>query len=194
MENLNLQELRDEVDHYLYDFQEISVNSQTDYQNAADIAKQLQFKAKKIEEKRLEYTKPLDESKKRIMADFKALITPIDEVVGRIKSAMLEWHKKEQIRLNEEQKKLEAAALEQATKEGQSVVAVPVVNDIKTQRGNISTATIRKVWKYRIIDELKIPREYLAVDTTKINYAVRAGIRKIEGIEIYQEEQAPTIR
>ncbi len=47
----------------------------------------------------------------------------------------------------------------------------------------------RKVWKFRIINEQDIPREYMSVDMTKIGAVVRALKTKclIPGIEIYEE-------
>jgi len=48
----------------------------------------------------------------------------------------------------------------------------------------------REVWKYRITDLTKIPREYLVPDEAKIGKVVRATEGKIEipGIEAYSEE------
>jgi hypothetical protein len=47
----------------------------------------------------------------------------------------------------------------------------------------------RKIWKYRILRESDIPREYLTVDLPKIGAVVRAlkSKCKIPGVEIYEE-------
>jgi colicin import membrane protein len=47
---------------------------------------------------------------------------------------------------------------------------------------------LRSVWKYEITDEDKIPREYCSSDSKKINEAIKKGITKIEGINIYQSK------
>lgn len=48
----------------------------------------------------------------------------------------------------------------------------------------------RKVWKFRIVDSAKIPREYLSVDEQKIGQIVRAmkEMAKIPGVEVYSED------
>lgn len=59
----------------------------------------------------------------------------------------------------------------------------------KTERTADAKATFVKVWKARVIDEAAVPREYLRVDTAKIDKVVKAGLRNIPGIEVYEEEQ-----
>lgn len=48
----------------------------------------------------------------------------------------------------------------------------------------------RDVWKYRVTDESKVPREYLVLDDKKVGAVVRAlkGEAKIAGIEVYAEK------
>ena len=192
---LDLTPVKNEVDQFLYDFQEVKITSQDQYTQAGDTVKQIQMKIKKIESKRLEYTRPLDESKRLIMDDFKKITEPLEEFVSELKNKMLAWYKLEQARLNEEQKKLEQEALAKAKAEHKAEVQVPVINNqLKTQRGDVATISIKKVWKYRIVDETKIPRQYLTLDTAKVTQAIRDEVRIIDGLEIYQEEQAPSIR
>lgn len=45
----------------------------------------------------------------------------------------------------------------------------------------------RRSWKAQVVDEYKIPREYLIVDEVKINKVVRAGVRSIPGVKIFEE-------
>jgi hypothetical protein len=47
----------------------------------------------------------------------------------------------------------------------------------------------RQVWRFRIINEAIIPRDYLKPDETKIGGVVRSlkGKCKIPGIQIYEE-------
>ena len=192
---LDLTPVKNEVDQFLYDFQEVKITNQDQYTQAGDTVKQIQMKIKKIESKRLEYTRPLDESKRLIMDDFKKITEPLEEFVSELKNKMLAWYKLEQARLNEEQKKLEQEALAKAKAEHKAEVQVPVINNqLKTQRGDVATISIKKVWKYRIVDETKIPRQYLTLDTAKVTQAIRDEVRIIDGLEIYQEEQAPSIR
>ena len=46
-----------------------------------------------------------------------------------------------------------------------------------------------KVWTYKIVDDSKVLRKYLMLDTAKIWSAIRGGERTIEGLDIYQEHR-----
>jgi hypothetical protein len=50
-----------------------------------------------------------------------------------------------------------------------------------------------KRWTYEVIDANLLPREYLVVNTTAINTAVKGGVREIPGVRIY-EDTSLTIR
>ena len=54
-------------------------------------------------------------------------------------------------------------------------------------RTESGSASVRKSWKWKEVDMSNVPREYLMLDTVKINKAVRAGARSISGLEIYEE-------
>lgn len=57
---------------------------------------------------------------------------------------------------------------------------------IKTTGGSF---TVKKVWTAEVVDESQIPREFLTVDTKKINAVVKAGVREIAGVRIYEKSQ-----
>ena len=53
----------------------------------------------------------------------------------------------------------------------------------------VSTNTVTtKRWTFEVVDESKIPRKYLTVNTVAINQAVRNGVREIDGLNIFQTE------
>ena len=58
----------------------------------------------------------------------------------------------------------------------------------KTVRADLGTVTAKKKWTYEIEDEDLIPRDYLMVNEKKIAAVVRAGVRQIQGVRIYQED------
>jgi hypothetical protein len=64
------------------------------------------------------------------------------------------------------------------------VVAVPPVNGMKVDKLKGTT----KTWTFEYIDASLIPRDFLMPDEVKINQGIRAGIREIPGIKIYQKE------
>lgn len=102
---------------------------------------------------------------------------------------------RERARKLEEERRLQEALL--AEREGNHEEAAeilaeevyappPVLLKSVPKVEGISTTT---VWKWRVINEHTIPREYLRIDETKVNGVVRAmkEATNIPGIEIYPE-------
>jgi hypothetical protein len=67
------------------------------------------------------------------------------------------------------------------------VVLPPVVPTMT--KASLGSATVKKVWAFEITAPADVPREYLTVDEKKIREAVRAGVREIPGVRIYQDDQ-----
>jgi len=184
----NIEPIKQEVDELIYSNQEIVVSSQQEYISAGDLLKLVKMKIKNIDEQRKSWTRPIDEAKSKIMKDVKTIIDPLEKFKKHIESKMVEWWEVEKIRKDAEQKEIDKKALAEIEEKGEGEVDVEVVNDLKTQRGNVATSTVVKRWTYKIIDEDKIPRKYLSADDKKINQAINKGReRKIEGLEIYQK-------
>lgn len=57
----------------------------------------------------------------------------------------------------------------------------------KVTRTDSGSSYIRKEWTFEIINPKSIPREYMKVDEQAIRKAVKAGVREISGVRIYQE-------
>ncbi len=57
---------------------------------------------------------------------------------------------------------------------------------VKTTSGSF---TVKKVWTAEVIDESQVPREYLIVDQKKLNAVVKAGVRAIPGVKIYEKSE-----
>ena len=155
-------------------------------------------------------TKPLDESKKKIMEFFAKPLGFLEKAEALINSAMVGWNREmERIRQAEEERirqiqrqeierlaKLAAAAEALNDKEKQeffqaraaTVQAVVPVVEKKVEK--VAGLTMAVNWKFRIVDPNKIPREYLIPDEVKLGQIARAtkGSVKIEGVEFYSEE------
>jgi hypothetical protein len=87
------------------------------------------------------------------------------------------------------QREAQTAMIEEAVNTGDTealVEAAEVVPDV----------TLRDVWKFRITDPDKIPREFLIPDEAAIGKVVRAmkGKTKIEGVAVYNEPIVPKKR
>lgn len=95
----------------------------------------------------------------------------------------------------EEDERLAAAeALEQrGEKEAADVVlnhTVPIAPIVVPKMEQPKGISYRDVWKFRIVDAARVPREYLVVDEIKIGGVVRAlkGDTRIEGVDVYSEK------
>ena len=185
-----IEQLKQEVAVFLYENQEFKIGSADEYTKAGDVIKEIKQRLNKLDDKCKEYTKPLNDLKSKIIADFRQISDPLEKFVEEVKDMMTVWYRAEQKRLDEEQSRIEAEALKKAKDENKSEVQVPVVNmAAKTQRGDFSTTTVKKVWRWRILDETKVPRQYLCVNSPAVVEAIRGGARNIDGLEIYQDEQ-----
>ena len=68
----------------------------------------------------------------------------------------------------------------------QMMPAAPVVEHIATKAEGVHR---RRTWRFRITDPAAVPREYLAIDETKIGKVVRAlgPDTSIPGVEVYED-------
>jgi len=141
---------------------------------------------KKVKARANEVVKPLTNSKKIVKLKLKDYKT-------RLELERREMEKKAE----EERKRLQEQLDKEAKEKGIEPVKLPEVTmpkeklKVSTDKGTVYE---RKHWAFKIVDFEKIPREYLMVDTKKVNAAIRAGIRNIEGLEIYQEVEIATRR
>jgi hypothetical protein len=94
----------------------------------------------------------------------------------------------------EERRIVEAAQLEAEghKEEAEAVLEKPapiVMPTVEKTTPKADMRLYRKVWKFRVISEAEIPREYLKVDDVKIGGVVRAmkGKTSIKGIQVYEE-------
>ena len=185
-----------------------TVATTEEYTEGAEALKDIKGQLAHINAERLKLTRPLDESKKRIMSFFRQFTDRMEAAERQVKFGLLEY-KQEQDRQAREQQRLErertekreAALREEAEaarkKErsaradiledrADSAVAAPVVSEAPAVKG-IST---RKVWRFEIIDAASVPDIYKTLDMKKIGAYVKA--MKIDavipGVRIYPEE------
>lgn len=161
------------------------ITSMEEYQMATDLGSQISSARKEIEKYRDFFAKPHYKVYKEIRKKFEPFIKDLEAKEKKMKSVMLAWHKEEQKRRDEEQARIEAEAIANA-EEGQEV-SVEVVNDIKTVEGGAGKSQVRTLKKWRVKDITLVPSDYLEVNKSMMNEAVKKGIVP-SGIEVYEEE------
>jgi hypothetical protein len=170
---------------------------------AVEMASQAKRLNNAIEKSRKEFVDPANQFVKAVNNLAKNYQGKLQAIEGGLKSKIsgyqtkleMERRKREEAERKarlELQKKIEAeAALLNIEAPVMAPAVVPeVVKVIRTEAG---TASQRKEWRFEVTDESQVPREYMAVDLGKIRQAVKAGIREIRGIRIF-EESVTTLR
>ena len=138
-----------------------------------------------IEAKRLEFTKPLNQSLKAINDTFKSLKQPLEGARNILTRKIIEWKTAETRKLEAEEarrRKIQEAHAEK----GHETKAPVVLERPENKIGNTQT---RKVWTFEVVDFSKMPDEYKMLNNVAVNQAIRDGVREIKGVKISQEER-----
>lgn len=184
--NAELVQFKTQIDTSVLN-KEIVILSQEDYTHYGDVMKLCKNKIKEVDEERKSYTDPLEKSKKLLIAKAKEIIEPIEKYVEKISGVMSVWYMAEEKRRQDEQKRLEAEAIKNAKPEETDVI-VPVVESVKTVRGDVSTSTAIKYNDFELVNIDEVPREYLMLDESKVKEAInKSGINSISGIKIIKK-------
>lgn len=165
---------------------EIVIQNQETYQHYGDVMKLCKNKIKQVDEERKAHTDPLERLKKDWIAEAKAITEPIQKYVDRIASEMDKYFRIEQARIAEENKRLEAEAIANA-KPTDTDIIVPVVESIKTTRGDLSTTTMREDWLFEMINPDEVDRSLCSPDSKKIQALIDSGVREIKGVKIFNK-------
>jgi hypothetical protein len=84
--------------------------------------------------------------------------------------------------------------LEQAHELLAQPIVTPAIAPVERSTPKVQDLWYREGWKFRVVNDAKIPREYLLRDDVKIGGVVRAmkGATNIPGIEVYVEKVVAT--
>lgn len=94
--------------------QAYTVDSPEMYALAGEELRDIATKAKQLEETRLSLTRPIDESKRRIMDLFRGPLDRLKEAEGLLRQSMLTWKRAEDERIRKAQEEAERKAREEA--------------------------------------------------------------------------------
>lgn len=191
---------------------DVKIQDQEGLSYAAETVSLAQKIGKRLEERRVELTKPILEEKQAIDRRFKELTDRLD----RMKRGMIEkidvFKAAERARIQEETRKQQEAAelarlaaefeapaaaqelgidipADMLAPEPQAPPEAPVAR-IETASGGIGE---RKLWLWTVYDDAQIPRAFLMVNGSAITKAVREGVRDIPGVKIYQDTKTVAI-
>ena len=191
---------------------EVTIKNDDEMKGISNLLRSIKTRAKELNDKRLEITRPIDDSKARIMGLFRPIEDKLKKAEVIIKQGILSYEKKiaeENRRLQEEANRLAKEAEERrkaaivkdaetALEQGKPELAVAYIEkaeavfvapiNVAKERRPEGISTVR-VWKYEILDPLLIPREFLIVDETKLQKYATAmrETAKVEGVRFYED-------
>lgn len=84
----------------------------------------------------------------------------------------------------------DTALLDEALEMMDAPVVAAAIAPVEKATPKVQGIAYKELWKFRIVDAARIPREYLKVDDVKVGGVVRSmkGATKIPGIECYPEK------
>ena len=192
MENIDSKEVavvRQQATKALTAANEIAINKVDDLTKATDVLSKIKSVGKMIKQRKEKITRPLMESLSSVRDLFKPIEQSHAEAERIIKGKMLVFQENEERAQAEAKQKL-VERVERGTMKAETAIdKIEDMQDVPTAAkgkvGSISTRTIKKV---RIVDELKLPREYLSPNMPKINEDALKKSVEIPGVEVYSEK------
>jgi hypothetical protein len=149
----------------------VVIATTTDYQFAQGLMGDIKSRIKLLEETRMGQTRPLDESKKRILDFFRAPLQKLEDAKAHLNNIMVRWvedqekiRREEERRLQEEaRKRAEDEAIRQAleaeaageTQEAEAILQEPVyVPPIKVNSTvpKSKESHVRETWSCEVVD------------------------------------------
>jgi len=97
--------------------------------------------------------------------------------------------RKEKERLEKAAAKLKTPEKREALIEQAAMVAAPVIQ-VAPVAPKVAGVSVRKTWKARVVDQTKVPREFMSVNEKALDAYAKAtcGKMPVGGVEFYQQE------
>jgi len=166
------------------------IENAQDVDLASKFLRQVKDMENAIEVKRLEFTKPLNQSLDAINGTFKKLSKPLKEARELLSNRILSWRRAENDRLAKEEER--RRKIQEAHREVGHEVKAPII--LERPETKMGDTQVRKIWNWEIVDFSKVSDIYKEINRVAINLAIRNGIREISGLNIFQEEALSIIR
>lgn len=83
-----------------------------------------------------------------------------------------------------------AANLARAQAAAAAAIAAGKPAELSRSRGDLgAVASLRRTWRYDLLDIAAVPREYLYLDPSRVNAAIKAGVRDVPGLRIFEHTE-----
>ena len=182
----DFQEMKDGIYAIEMESSELTVDNDAGEQSASALRSKILSTEKAIKSRVDFLTQPSKDWTKKASGLFKPHQDKLSIIDDAIEKKQLAYRRK----VMEEQKKQEEANAKKiaaAVKKGKDIPDLPEVKVENTIRTEVGKTSYQTFWTFRISDASKIPIEFCTVDESKIRKAVKEGIRKIPGVEIFED-------
>jgi hypothetical protein len=157
-------------------------------ENGLNICNEFKILINKIKGAMKELLEPIRQTEKDIRNIFNVYIDKLEDADKIVIGKLIAYKKTE----DEEKRKADNENLkkmEKAMKTGKAVNLEPTIEVKSTERLENGTVTYQKFFNFKILDEAKIPRQFLSVNETAIREAVKMGIRTIPGVQVFEDQR-----
>lgn len=151
----------------------------------------------RVEKVRKAIVDPLNKHVKFINGEFKKILGPVKEVETVVKDRILAYRRKVKEAAEKEEERLRKLAEKRAEKAKEAGKPAPLPEEIKpkveapakTVSAGEAKATARMVPKFKVFNPEIVPMKYRPIDESLIRKDVKAGVREIIGVRIWEEEE-----
>jgi len=166
------------------------IKSAQDVDSASGFLRKIKDVENRVEAKRLEFTKPLNESLKAINNTFRQVSETLSQARKLLTEKILSWRRQEQEKIAKEEER--RRKIQEAHERAGHEVKAPII--LERPETRIGDTQVRKIWNWEIVDFSKVPDIYKEINRVAINLVIRNGIREISGLNIFQEEALSIVR
>jgi len=174
----------------------LKIDTDSQYENAGKFTLCIRSLYNKVNEERINITKPLDEAKKEVMDIFRIPLEQLESAKKIVDSALANYHLQKQKEIKEaEEKAVEHARLEEEKKkkaleekaikaeasgnelkaeilrEKAEILHVPVIHKPMPIAPKVSGISMRTTWKAKVVDFKKIPANFY-INDPKVQSAI----------------------
>lgn len=172
----------------------MKVDSQESSIEAGRALVQLKGLKDSIEAQRMSLTRPLKDTAKRIEAMYKPTLEKLAQADQLIRSKVLKFRADSEAANAAKTAELMEKATE-AQDAGDNDTALALATEATEQSSMAKTTLLeqgsmqmKKVWDFEVTDLGSVPHEYCTLDATKVRAAIRAGVRELPGLRIFQKD------
>lgn len=175
----------------------MTVNSAAAASNATEMTGQVKRLMKSVDDRRKEIIAEPDSFVRKVNGFVKPISDRLKAIEALLKRKLSDHAYQVELQRREIERKQNEARIalqkqvdaEAKAKGVETVTLPPVAIPTKKEpvRSDSAVSSAVPVWKHEVIDAGAVPRQYLIVDEMAIRAAIKAGIREIPGVRIFEE-------